>query len=281
MTSYVHGTLPYWNDVMKHPNYDQFWRKEAWVNQLHSSTVPNLNVAGFWDQEDPWGPWQIFRHAQQHDPDNTNFMVAGPWYHGGWAAKAGDSIGPVPSGATRPRSSSGKTSKPRSFVITFMAGQQAGVEGHHLPIRIEHLAHLRRLATEAIEADQPLSARRRNPVVLRPRGGRTGVSPIHLGSGQPGALPCAAHLAHLPVPEWRFWEVADQRFVDHRPDVLTFVSDPLDHDVVITGEIAATLFASTSGTDSDFIVKLIDVYPENGQKSAIDAEQPTPPMRTP
>ena len=74
-----------------------------------------------------------------------------------------------------------------------------------------------------------------------------------------------------PLPEWRFWEVADQRFVDHRPDVLTFLSAPLDHDVVVTGEIAATLFASTSGTDSDFIVKLIDVYPEQGQKSAIEA----------
>ncbi len=66
--------------------------------------------------------------------------------------------------------------------------------------------------------------------------------------------------------------MADQRFVDQRPDVLTFISEPLDHDVVITGEIAATLFASTSGTDSDFIVKLIDVYPETGQQSAIDAK---------
>jgi hypothetical protein len=65
--------------------------------------------------------------------------------------------------------------------------------------------------------------------------------------------------------------VADQRFVDHRPDVLTFVSAPLDHDVVVTGEIAANLFASTSGTDSDFIVKLIDVYPEKDQPSAIQA----------
>ena len=60
---YLHGTIPFWNETMEHPNYDEFWKKEAWVNQLHSSTVPNLNVAGFWDQEDPWGPWQIFRHA--------------------------------------------------------------------------------------------------------------------------------------------------------------------------------------------------------------------------
>src|SRR5947199_4577047 len=72
---YLHGSIPYWNDVVAHPDYDEFWKKGAWVSQLHAATVPNLNVAGFWDQEDPWGPWQIFRHAQEHDPDNTNFMV--------------------------------------------------------------------------------------------------------------------------------------------------------------------------------------------------------------
>jgi hypothetical protein len=73
-----------------------------------------------------------------------------------------------------------------------------------------------------------------------------------------------------PEPEWRTWEVADQRYVDHRPDVLSFESAPLDHDLVVTGPIAATLYASTSGTDADFVVKLIDVYPERGQKSADD-----------
>jgi uncharacterized protein len=70
-----------------------------------------------------------------------------------------------------------------------------------------------------------------------------------------------------PAGDWRTWEVADQRFVDNRPDVLTFVSEPLDHDLTVTGPLAADLFASTSGTDSDFIVKLIDVYPQNAQKN--------------
>ena len=90
---YLHGSIPYWNDVVAHPDYDEFWKKEAWVSQLHASTVPNLNVAGFWDQEDPWGPWQIFRHAAEHDPDHTSLMVAGPWYHGQWRAPKADSIG--------------------------------------------------------------------------------------------------------------------------------------------------------------------------------------------
>ena len=78
--------IPYWNSRCEHPDYDEFWKKEAWVNQLHASTVPNLNVAGFWDQEDPWGPWQIFRHAEENDPKHNNFMVAGPWFHGQWQA---------------------------------------------------------------------------------------------------------------------------------------------------------------------------------------------------
>jgi len=64
----------------------------------HASTVPNLNVAGFWDQEDPWGPWQIFRHAAEHDPEHTNFMVAGPWFHGQWHRRKADSIGLFPFG---------------------------------------------------------------------------------------------------------------------------------------------------------------------------------------
>jgi predicted acyl esterase len=95
---YLHGTIPFWNDIIAHPNYDAFWKKEAWISKLHSSTVPNLNVAGFWDQEDPWGPWQIFRHASEHDPDHTSLMVAGPWYHGSWHTLKGDSIGIIPLG---------------------------------------------------------------------------------------------------------------------------------------------------------------------------------------
>jgi len=71
-----------------------------------------------------------------------------------------------------------------------------------------------------------------------------------------------------PAGDWRRWEVADQRFADNRPDVATWVSAPLDRDLTVTGELAAQLFASTSGTDSDFVVKLIDVYPENAQANA-------------
>ena len=94
--NYLHRTIPFWNSIVDHPDYDEFWRKEGWINQLHSSTVPNLNVAGFSDQEDPWGPWQIFRNAEESDPERNNLIVAGPWFHGEWQSEKGDSIGLIP-----------------------------------------------------------------------------------------------------------------------------------------------------------------------------------------
>jgi putative CocE/NonD family hydrolase len=258
--------------VMLHPDYDEFWKKEAWVNQLHSSTVPNLNVAGFWDQEDPWGPWQIFRHAQEHDPEDTNFLVAGPWFHGEWATPVGDSIGPVSFGGHKTAIEfrqnieapffrhylHGQGDKPTWKVTTFQSGSNTWHSYSDWPPKQSKPTNLYLHADGTLSFAAPVAgvpeyrqyvSDPANPVPYRSRP----ISPTY------------------PEPEWRFWEVADQRFVDHRPDVLTFVSEPLDHDVVVTGEISASLYASTSGTDSDFIVKLIDQYPESGQNSAIDS----------
>src|SRR5450759_221384 len=95
---YLHGSIPYWNAIVAHPDYDSFWKDEAWVNQLHTASVPNLNVAGFWDQEDPWGPWEIYRRSQLRDPDHVNYIVGGPWFHGQWHATKADSIGLIPFG---------------------------------------------------------------------------------------------------------------------------------------------------------------------------------------
>ena len=66
---YLHGKIPYWNSIVEHPDYDAFWKDEAWVTQVKGAFVPNLNVAGFWDQEDPWGPWEIYRRSEASDPN--------------------------------------------------------------------------------------------------------------------------------------------------------------------------------------------------------------------
>src|SRR5438874_13594886 len=97
-SKYLHGSIPYWNSIVQHPDYDEFWKKEAWVSQIKGAFVPNLNVAGFWDQEDPWGPWEIYRRSEQSDPNRNNFIVAGPWFHGQWHQLKAESIGLVPFG---------------------------------------------------------------------------------------------------------------------------------------------------------------------------------------
>jgi putative CocE/NonD family hydrolase len=272
---HLHRTIPYWNETVGHPDYDDFWKREAWVRQLHASTVPNLNVAGFWDQEDPWGPWQIFRHAEEHDPDHTNFMVAGPWYHGQWRTPQGERIGIIPFGGHETAREfrenieapffryylHGKGEKAQWQASTFQSGSNTWHTYAVWPPREVRLTNLylhtdgtlsftAPTEAEGAEANRAYISDPANPVPYRQRP----ISPTY------------------PAGDWRTWEVADQRFVDHRPDVLTFVSAPVDHDITLTGPLTAALFASTSGTDSDFVVKLIDVFPENAQKNDWDPE---------
>ena len=274
-TRYLHGSIPYWNEVVAHPDYDGFWKREAWISQLHASTVPSLNVAGFWDQEDPWGPWQIFRHAAEHDPDHTNFMVAGPWYHGQWRAPKADSIGLIALGGHETAREfretieapffryylHGRGEKPSWQVTTFQSGANRWRSYAVWPPTEAKPTSLYLHADGRLSFDRPRAEQRgsgyreyvsdpANPVPYRQRP----ISPTY------------------PAGDWRTWEVADQRFVDQRPDVLTFVSAPLEHDLTITGEVAADLFASTSGSDADVVVKLIDVYPEDAQANAWDPE---------
>jgi uncharacterized protein len=265
---YLHGSIPYWNETIDHPDYDDFWKKEAWVNQLHASSVPNLNVAGFWDQEDPWGPWQIFRHAEEHDPDRTNFIVAGPWFHGQWQREKAESIGLIPFAGHNTSLEfreqieapffrfylHGDGEKPAWQATTFQSGSNAWRTYSAWPPKEAKQTNLYLHSDGTLSFTPPDAARSTayreyvsdpaNPVPYRQRP----ISPTYPGG------------------DWRTWEVADQRFVDNRPDVLTFLSAPLDHDLTVTGPLAADLFASTSGTDSDFIVKLIDVYPQDAQK---------------
>jgi hypothetical protein len=274
-TKYLHGSIPYWNSVVAHADYDEFWQSAAWINQLKASTVPTLNVTGFWDQEDPWGSWQIFRHAALSDPDHTSFMVAGPWYHGEWSDDKGDSIGIIPFGghetAVEFRSIRaaffryylhGRGEKPPWQVTTFQSGSNTWRTYRAWPPQDAELTKLYLHSDGTLSFTPPAASSTAkayreyvsdpaNPVPYRQRP----ISPTYEGG------------------DWPTWEAADQRFVDHRPDVLSFVSAPLDREITITGSLVAKLFASTSGTDSDFVVKLIDVYPENAQKNDWKADE--------
>ncbi|MDR3506612.1 MAG: CocE/NonD family hydrolase [Caulobacteraceae bacterium] len=276
---YLHGGIPHWNNAVDHPDYDAYWKREAWVDQLRSAPVPTLNVAGFWDQEDPWGPWRIFANAGQGAA--ANFMVAGPWCHGCWRQPKGDTLAYQSLGGHETSREFRETIEAPFFraylhgdeaagakppfdwrVSTFQTGANQWRTYAEWPPKAAMATSLYlhldgSLSFDPPSADEVASAGASyrqyvsdpaNPVPYRQRP----ISPVYPGG------------------DWRTWESADQRFVDHRPDVLTFVSAPLTQDLTVTGALAAQLFASTSGTDSDFIVKLIDVYPEDGETAAWD-----------
>jgi putative CocE/NonD family hydrolase len=275
---YLHGALSFWNDVVRHPDYDAYWKKDAWTRQLRGTEIPVLNVAGFWDQEDPWGPWQIFRHADEGGPHHNNFMVAGPWSHGAWERQAkGDTIGLIPLGGHETALEFRENIEAPFFryflhgtgqkldwkVMTFQTGSNswrsyaawppANAVPKNLYLHVDGTASFNPPPKGTVSASfRDYVSDPANPVPYRERP----ISPITEGG------------------EWSTWEVADQRFVDHRPDVLSYVSAPLDQDVVITGSITAELFASTSGTDGDLVVKLIDVYPQNAQQNLVAGPPP-------
>lgn len=273
---YLHGQIPGWNDLIEHPDYDSFWKKESFTNAFHGATVPILNVAGWWDQEDPWGPWKIYSTLAKNDPSHNNLIVAGPWNHGGWRGKNGLTLGLIPFGDHKTSIEfrenieapffryylHGKGQPFKWAAQTFETGSNTWKTYDSWPpknVKLTNL-YLRSDGALTFEPIQGAGGYREylsdpaNPVPYRPRP----VSPTYPGG------------------DWPYWEAEDQRFVEHRPDVLTFETAPLDHDVAVAGEPVADLFASTSGTDSDWVVKLIDVYPENYDPKDADKDPPAP-----
>jgi uncharacterized protein len=269
---YLHGKIGYWNESVEHPDYDEFWKRQAWIQGLHRSSVPNLNVAGFWDQEDPWGPWQIFRHAAEDDPGHTNLMAAGPWYHGSWRHNV-STLGPIPLGQDTAQAYRqlieapffaywlhDKGSKPDWSATIFQTGTNTWRTYKAWPPPSKPTS-LYFHSDGSLSFDPPVAGERgahrdyvsdpASPVPYRQRP----ISPTYEGG------------------DWPTWESADQRFVDHRPDVLTYVSAPLSEDLAIAGSVSAELYAASSGTDSDFIVKLIDEFPEVAQKLPWDPKE--------
>jgi hypothetical protein len=229
--------------------------------------VPTLNVAGWWDQEDFYGPMRLYEAFESHDTNGMNYLVVGPWNHGGWGDRSGDRLGPIPFDSSVSKyyrddiqapwfafylKDEGRTELPEA--LTFDAGTNRWHQwAAWPPAKTTTPRELYFGASGTLSFDKP-------------------------DSDAEGALDSFVSDPAHPVPyrhrpiqatyfpggsEWYTWLVEDQRFVDDRPDVLSWESVPLTEDLTIAGEVIAHLFASTTGSDADWVVKLIDVYPEN------------------
>ena len=263
---YLRETIPTWNDYVRHPDYDEFWKRQTMVPHFRSVKVPTLSVAGWWDQEDFYGPITIYEALEKFDTANQNYLVVGPWNHGGWT-RDGTALGPIAFGSDTAAYFRDQVQAPffayflkdkgtRDFpeALTFEAGANEWRKWSQWPPAKEtRTVGLYFGANELLAIGAPPAAGTlgsdtfvsdpAHPVPYRQR-------PI-----QPTYFPGGS--------KWSTWLVEDQRFVDDRADVLSWESPPLKEDMTIAGEVVAKLFASTTGTDADWVVKLIDVYPEH------------------
>ena len=265
---YLHGKIPTWNDYVAHPNYDSFWQVQTLIPALTQVTVPTLNVAGWWDQEDFYGPVQIYERLEKFDTQNKNFLVVGPWNHGGWNAPLGQKLGNIDFGT--PASKVFRDSIQAPFFAFYL--KDRGNLKQPEAITFEGGANRWR-HYDSWPPKVNVTAR---SLYFHDRGELSFDPPV-VQQGAPAFDSYVSDPAH-PVPYrsrpiqatydprgsgWYTWLTEDQRFVDGRPDVLTWKTEPLTQDVTIAGDVTANLFAATTGTDADWIVKLIDVYPED------------------
>jgi len=261
------GKIPSWNDFVAHPNYDAFWQRQAMAPYLTRVTVPTLTVAGWWDQEDFYGPQKIYETLEPHDDRGQSFFVAGPWSHGGWMRTDGTALGRIKFGSNTSAYYREKIQAP------FFAHYLKDKAGWEVPEAVTFETGTN--AWQTYDAWPPRRLTEDRSLYFRESGLLSFDPP---SAGDAGAFDSYVSDPSHPVPYrprpieatydsrgsgWRTWLVGDQRFAHLRPDVLSWETEPLAEDVTVTGRITARLFASTSGTDSDWAVKLIDVYPED------------------
>jgi uncharacterized protein len=253
--------LPTWKLFLDHPAYDAAWSSRGVEDHLNTVAVPTLTVGGYYDQEDMWGPQEEYKRLEPRDSHHDNFFVEGPWWHGSWTSSS------VRMGFL-------KFSQP--IGSDFRKKIQSPFFAHYLKDKGD-------FDSEDTASYETGSNTWKDYKRFPPNNSQT--TSLYLGAN--GMLSWSASTAaaatsyvsdpgdpvpyrHRPIQptygpgsQWYYWMTEDQRFATGRKDVAVWKLPVLDRDLTITGEVVADIYASTTGSDNDMVVKLIDEYPEN------------------
>jgi putative CocE/NonD family hydrolase len=250
------GQIAFWNAVMAHPDYDEFWKARDLQPHLKKVAPAVLTVGGWFDAEDLYGPLHVYSAVERQNPGTENLLVMGPWAHGGWSRTDGERLGDIHFGS--------KTSRHYQDTIELPFFE------HHLKGGPPHgLA-------EASVFETGANRWRGFPSWPPPAAPRS----LYFGSGETLRTDAPDEATSFdeyisdpakPVPFTQDIAVGmpkeymteDQRFASRRPDVLVYQTPPLAEDLTVAGPISAELWVSTTGSDADWVVKLIDVLPND------------------
>lgn len=272
--------IKFWDDMMAHPNYDQFWKERNILPNLKNIKTAVMTVGGWYDNEDLFGALKTYEHIERQNPGIFNVLVMGPWFHGGWSRADGDWLGTAYFGQ--------KTS------VYYRENLELPFFNYFLKDKgdISQIKEVNAFDTganrwasfvnwsPAVAEERPLylleggqlkfgdGVKGKRPPTGAPRStgaGTTGNRASEYDEYVSDPMNPVPYTQKITLNYPRDFMTEDQRFVAGRPDVLVYQTEPLTEEITVAGDIKPELIISSSGTDSDFIVKLIDVFPDDYQ----------------
>jgi putative CocE/NonD family hydrolase len=255
---YLNYEIPFWNDLLAHPDYDAFWQERNALPHFKDIRAATLVVGGFYDAENLYGALQLYRTIEKNNPKAQNYLVMGPWSHGQWARDDGQHLGPVPFDS--------KTSLFYRKEIEFEFFQHFLKDDSELELPEAYVFESGSNVWKAYKQWPPYEREERELYLMQ----GDGLAFNATGLGVKDSFEEYTSDPSRPVPYIdsvsirmnKYYMVGDQRFASRRTDVLVFETPVLTEDVTITGPLTADLFITSSTDDADFVVKLIDVFPE-------------------
>jgi len=257
LTEKYMSNISFWNDMMQHPNYDDFWQARDIRDHLKNVTPAVMTVGGLYDAEDAFGPWYVYQAIEEQSPQTDNRIVMGPWYHGQWSRGDGDFLGNVNFGnktSVYYRQQielpffnyylKGEGDFEQAKAHVFDGGSNDWHNWEQWPPAEAETVQLYFHPNGKLSLEAPDEAEAFDEYVSDPNNPVPYTEDVHLR-------------------RTREYMTDDQRFAARRPDVMVYQTDVLTEDVTIAGPLFANLFTSTTGTDADYVVKLIDVYPDD------------------
>jgi hypothetical protein len=256
--AYLHGRIPYWKELTEHPNYDAYWKDRALPPHMKNVKCAVLTVGGWFDAEDMWGALHVYEATGRQNKGTPNFLVMGPWYHGMWYDDPGRSLGDVDFGQNTgqwyrdhvqfpffERYLHGVDVPPPAGATVFETGSNRWLTFPHWPPdRLSKLT-LYMAPGKALAPAKP-SEQGLDSYVYDPASPTPYIADYATSTKRPVT-----------------YMVDDQRFAEKRPDVLSFVGPVERDDVTLAGPVDVDLWVSTTGTDADLVVKVIDVWPSD------------------
>ncbi|WP_418360579.1 CocE/NonD family hydrolase [Sphingobacterium detergens] len=254
---YFGDSVKFWNDLFKHPNYDEFWKSRVITNYLQDVKPAVMVVGGFFDAEDAYGTFKTYQSIEEKSKTNNSILVAGPWYHGGWVRAAGDHLGDIQFEKKTSITYQEKFEQPFFSHYLKEEGSFSPAEANIFISGSNEWKQFKQWPPKNVETKK---------LYFQPQG-KLGFEKVQRTDSWDEYVTDpnkpVPHQGGLIQNRTREYMVDDQRFAANRPDVMVYQTAALTEDITIVGPIKNFLKVSSTGTDADYVVKLIDVYPND------------------